>query len=537
VPFRTLAGLLVAEISLLALVSGLIGVALGYAMAAALLPDVAASLQGLYGAEVPGRLSLRPWWVLAGLAMSLLGAWVASASALWRVMRMPVLAPAMPRAWGRASQRHVRRTGLSGLALLALAAALTWLAGGLIPAFAAVACLFVGAALVLPWLLSAGLAAAAARSRSPLWQWFWADTGQQLPGLSLALMALLLALAANVGVGTMVASFRQTFAGWLDQRLASELYLTARSEAEAQTVLAALPDGAMALPIWSAETPLAGQPGDVFGIVDHATYRDHWPFLAAEPDVWARVTTGQAALVSEQLARRANLGLGDRLDLPGGDLPIAGIYSDYGNPRPQAIVAVAVLLDRFPDVPRLRYGLRVPPNDARALAANLRARFALSQGALVEQAEVKAFSLAVFERTFAVTGALNVLTLSVAGLALWASLLTLADLRLPQLAPVWAIGLRRSTLVRVEVFRILVLAMMTLAVALPLGLALGWLLLARINVEAFGWRLPMVAFPGQWAALALAALAAASLAAAWPAWRLWRMPAARLLKVFAHERG
>ena len=40
-------------------------------------------------------------------------------------------------------------------------------------------------------------------------------------------MALLLALAANIGVGTMVSSFRLTFTGWLDQRLASELYVTA----------------------------------------------------------------------------------------------------------------------------------------------------------------------------------------------------------------------------------------------------------------------------------------------------------------------
>ena len=57
-------------------------------------------------------------------------------------------------------------------------------------------------------------------ARGALVQWFWADTRQQVPGLSLALMALLLALAANIGVGTMVSSFRQTFVGWLDQRLA-----------------------------------------------------------------------------------------------------------------------------------------------------------------------------------------------------------------------------------------------------------------------------------------------------------------------------
>jgi putative ABC transport system permease protein len=61
-------------------------------------------------------------------------------------------------------------------------------------------------------------------------------------------------------------------------------------------------------------------------------------------------------------------------------------------------------------------------------------------------------------------------------------------------------------------------------------------LLAIVNVEAFGWRLPMHLFPADYARLVLLALVAALAAAAWPAWRLSRMAPADLLKVFAHER-
>ena len=56
--------------------------------------------------------------------------------------------------------------------------------------------------------------------------WFWADGRQQLSALSLALMALLLALSANIGVGAMVESFRTTFTAWLDKRLAAEIYVS-----------------------------------------------------------------------------------------------------------------------------------------------------------------------------------------------------------------------------------------------------------------------------------------------------------------------
>ena len=84
--------------------------------------------------------------------------------------------------------------------------------------------------------------------------------------------------------------------------------------------------------------------------------------------------------------------------------------------------------------------------------------------------------------------------------------------------------------------RALVLAALTAVFALPVGLALAWLLLSVINVSAFGWRLPMHLFPSQWAWLFALAVASAALAAAWPSWRLMRLPPAALLKVFANER-
>ncbi|MEM8537781.1 MAG: hypothetical protein AAGF56_07955, partial [Pseudomonadota bacterium] len=63
-----------------------------------------------------------------------------------------------------------------------------------------------------------------------------------------------------------------------------------------------------------------------------------------------------------------------------------------------------------------------------------------------------------------------------------------------------------------------------------------WILLAIVNVEAFGWRLPMFLFPVDYARLWGYALCAAALAALWPALRLSKMAPNALLKVFAHER-
>jgi putative ABC transport system permease protein len=89
------------------------------------------------------------------------------------------------------------------------------------------------------------------------------------------------------------------------------------------------------------------------------------------------------------------------------------------------------------------------------------------------------------------------LTLIVSAIALLASLTTLGDARLAQVAPVWATGVPRRRLVELELLRLLMLTAATAVIALPLGFALAWRLVAVVNVQSFGWRLPFYLFPGQ----------------------------------------
>jgi putative ABC transport system permease protein len=537
-PAGRLTALMAGELAILALLGGAVGVALGYVIAAALMPGVAGTLRGLYGAEVAGTLALRPVWWLSGLAIALAGTLAAAAGALWRLWRMPLLAAAQARASQLAGRRSARVRAVGAVILLAGALALGLWGQGLVAGFALLGCLLIGAALGLPLMLDRMLALGQAGARGATAQWFWADTRQQLPGLSLALSALLLAMAANTGVSTMVSSFRLTFTGFLDQRLASELYVVARDDAEAARLLDwVTPRVEAVLPLLSADLTVAGLPAEVYAARDHATYRDNWRFLAALPDVWDRLAAGEGVLLNEQGARRAGLTLGDPVALtPGLSLPVVGVYGDYGNPIAQVILGEATFRATFPEVTALRFGLRLPPGEVAALAALLRDELGLPGDAVIDQAAIKAFSMEVFDRTFRVTGALNMLTLAVAAFALLMSLLTLAAMRIPQLAPVWALGLTRGMLARLELVRAVILAALTAVLALPLGLVLAWVLLAVVNVEAFGWRLPMHLFPADWLRLGGFALMAAALAAAWPARRLSRMPPAELLRVFAHER-
>jgi len=540
---RMLIACLVVELGVLALIGGLFGVISGYWLASVLLPDVAASLRGLYGAEVVGQLRLSPWWWLSGIGLSLLGALLAGANSLLRAARLPLLAVADPQAWHQQYSRWLRRQGWLATVLLAIAlAALIW-GDSLSSGFVLMAGLLLGAALALPVLLSALLNPLLGRSRSVLGQWFLADCRQQLPALSLALMALLLALAANIGAGSMTAGFRQTFNDWLEQRLSAELYINPANPAQAREMhswLKQQPNVAAVLPNWQVSVTLKGWPADVYGIIDHPHYRQHWPLLdSSGSDPWGKLATDDAVMLSEQLARRLKLKAGDHLPIPtpnGTWSPrIVGIYADYGNPKGHVLISSEHLLQGWPQLTPNRFNLRIDPPQIPALLKTLQARFELDDNHIVDQARLKGWSVQVFERTFAATAALNSLTLAVAGVALFISLLTQSQSRLGQLAPLWALGVTRKQLMLLNLGQTWLLAVLTLLLALPLGIALAWCLDAVINVQAFGWRLPLRVFPWQLLQLMGLALLATLMASAWPLYSLYRTQPADLLRTFAHE--
>lgn len=207
----------------------------------------------------------------------------------------------------------------AAIAVFAVAGVLIWFGDSLLAGFAVLAALMLGAALILPMILEIALSLGERSARRPVGIWFWADSRQQLSGLSLALMALLLALAVNVGVGTMVKSFSRTFLVWLDGRLAADVYINAASDAQATKIKAWLrerPEVKAILPGGRADTKFGGAPIEVLGLPDQATYRDNWPLLESTANAWIRLRPGDACFVSEQLSRRMKLAIGDRISVP-----------------------------------------------------------------------------------------------------------------------------------------------------------------------------------------------------------------------------
>ncbi|RAU18869.1 ABC transporter permease [Nitrincola tibetensis] len=537
---RELMAWLLLELLLLSGLIALPGLVAGYWIATLLLPDLSASLAGLYGAQVSSELQLSWQWWQQGVFMAWGGTLIAAIVPLIKLIKQDGvhLGQSMP---SLNDQRRLKGLSILGLVSLLMAVLTAGLGQSLFSGFLLLALVFLSAALLMPVILDRLLSLCQRSAKSMITQWLWADARLQVPNLSVALVALLLALSTSIGVGGMVEGFRNTFTGWLDQRLAAEVYVRTDSEEQAQQVtqwLAGTPSVTAVLPSARAATQLEGVPIELRGFQVHSTYVDHWPLLSEAPQVWQAIESESAVMINEQLARQLALNLGDSIALQGmqqREFTILAIFSDYGNPKGQVMMSLDTLYLNWPDAERGSFALRIEPSQIDALISALKDEFGFTGTQVLDQQAVKGYSLQLFERTFAATQALNLLVLAIAAIALFGSLLTLSNMRLTQVAPIWACGVSRRQLLLIELLRLLALALITALLAIPLGLIISYCLVNVINVRAFGWALPWQMFPHQWFYLTLSALVSAFLAALIPVLKLQFCSPGELLKGFRDD--
>ena len=112
--------------------------------------DVAATLRGLYGANISGTLQLRPDWWLSGLIIALLGTSLAMSAQIWQITKLPILTSAKPRAWMVVTTSYFTLQMKASVVLLTLGSVFAILFDGLVAGFAFLGALLIAAAIALP---------------------------------------------------------------------------------------------------------------------------------------------------------------------------------------------------------------------------------------------------------------------------------------------------------------------------------------------------------------------------------------------------
>jgi putative ABC transport system permease protein len=538
---QVLAGVL-AEAGGIAVLATAIGLALGAWLAHGLVELMLRTIGDLYftAAVSAPPLSLRVF--LTGAALGVGATLIAALGPAADAARTPPDAAMQRAALERDMRARSRVAGWAALPALAIAGLL--LAYGpadLVTGFAALFFVLIAGALATP-MLTAALMRIAERPAERL---------LGLPGLlavrgvtaslsrtGVAAAALAVAVAAVIGVGLMIASFRVSLIAWLDTTLAADYYISAGNQSagpgqapgfDAATIAALGNLSGVAGLSLSRFLRVPTEHGEI-GIRAIAAGPTGWglDIVDGNPDLaLAQLAAGDAVIVSEPLAYRLGLAVGDTIlvPTPAGDRAwrVGGIGRDYNTGGGTVVISQAAFERDWGAQQPTTIGVHLHSDpDARAVETALRD---LLPGVPVRSTRaLRAVSLEIFDRTFTITEVLRILAALVAFLGVLSALLAIQLERVRELAVMRSIGFSPRGLTILVLGQTGLLGLAAGLVAIPLGAALSVLLIQVINRRSFGWSIDFVAAPEPMLGGIALAVAAALLAGIWPALKAARAP-------------
>lgn len=509
---RKVLTLFLGEAAVLALAGIVLGLGLARLLADAAVTLTASTVSTLYIAAVsaPPQMDAGHVWmaIAIGLPLSLIAAAVPALEA----SRVP------PTAAMRGHDTLDMRTRLRlrslawPLAVLALAFALALLPPvGRLPLFAygSSLALVIGAAFLVPAIMF-GLARAGRnllrRSLGVEGLLAHANLTSAIPRLSISVAALAVSLSMMVAIAVMIGSFRETVVYWVGQTLRADLFVgpgirpTVGSEQtvspEVVATLRAHPQVAALDEFRNLDLVYDGNLA-VLGAGSFSVVLEHGSLLFKSPanarELLRQAIGDDAVIVSEPFSMRYGKRDGDVVELPTPQGPrsfrVVAVYYDYASDRGVVVMdrgtfqaywgelapsGVAVYLRDGADPERVRTEmLEMLDQGHRAFIYSNRA--------------LRTEILTVFDSTFAITYALELIAIVVAMLGVAGTLLTLVLERRRELSLLRLTGADRGQVRRMVVIEAALIGAVSQGIGLVVGLALSMVLIYVVNVQSFGW--------------------------------------------------
>jgi putative ABC transport system permease protein len=536
--------LVLAEALVIGVTATALGLLLGIALGHGLVKLVTRTINDLYVTLSVGSLAVPSAAILKATALGVVGTLLAAlAPALEATTTAPRAVLSRSTLEARARRAAPR---LAGAGLVAMAAGWGLLSlgtRGLGAAYAGLFAILLGAALLTP-VATVGLMSLL---RAPMGQLLGLPgrmaagaVVQALSRTSVALAALMVAVATTVGVGVMIHSFRQTVERWLATSLQADVYVSPPSLVSNRPdatldpgLVARLTSTPGVAAVATLRTTRVESPGGAIQLL--ALDTDAQGYRSFELKDGDRSTVGRAlededaVLVSEPLAYRRRVRAGGRLalvtDRGEHDFVVAGVYYDYGSSEGVALMSQRTYRRFWDDRAVSSLGLRAAAGvEVDTLVSALRERAGDAHDLLIRSNRaLREASLAVFDRTFAVTVVLRYVATLVAFIGVLSALTALVLERSRELAVLRAQGLTPREVWRLIVAQTGLMGLVAGLLAVPVGLLLALVLIRVVNQRSFGWTLQLAVGPGELGQAVTLAVGAALLAGLYPAWRITRM--------------
>ncbi|MEL6249887.1 MAG: FtsX-like permease family protein, partial [Cyanobacteria bacterium J06627_15] len=510
--------LILGESLVLSIFGSLLGLGLGIVLGHSIVGLITQSINDFYFVVYVRDISLSRFTLVKGMAIGISAALLASAIPAIEAMRtspnaslkrsslegkVQKLLPWLVLVWGLFT--------LGGVGLLKLEQ------GGLVVAFAGLFSILLAAALLTPpltALLMRGLTPVGAALLGVLGKMAPRDIIRSLSRTSVAIASLMVAVSVIVGVSVMVGSFRTTVVQWLDQTLQADIYVT--------------PPSATANRVFGSIDPVVVDTVRNWTDIDHyVTYNDAdvvvtgfetasdeavtvnrtAKIISADGDVsdgqrpygwirddvknpWPQLDAGEGVIISEALMLRSGLNAPPEtvtMETPVGEktFPVLAVFYDYSSDRGTILIDDQIYLDLWQDPSIASLGLFVKPDvNVDDVVSQLRSAFKDRQDLVAQSNKnLRQGSIEIFDRTFAITGALRLLAVVVAFIGVLSALMSLQLERTRELGILRANGMTPAQMWKLTLLETGIMGSLAGFFAMPLGYTLAWILIYVINVR------------------------------------------------------
>ena len=501
----------VGEAAFLGLLGALIGLPLGRALASGAVKLMATTVQALYVSSQPGSTELSSGSVLLAMVV---GVGVAVASAYSPAREASFVPAVEAMAHGRREHRarvNKRRDLWIALALGAAAAAASRapaIGGKPLFGYVATLLLIAATAMATPALVEAISRVASRGLRHILGvEALLASRtlSASLLRTSVLVGALSTAIAMMTAVGIMVGSFRETVLTWMNDQLPADLYVRPAGEVAADrhpTISLELADKIANLPgvaavdrIREYEISYEGMPAGL-GSVELSALRSYHnaDFLSGRPtrQVLTEMRNANAVIVSEPFANKHHVRAGDTITLALGEklaaFRIVDIYYDYSSERGNIMMDRNVALRYIPDLTPSNLTIYVAPGTRlETVRAEIETAAAGHRVLVFSNRDIRDEALQIFDRTFAITYALEAVAVIIAVMGVAGALLTLVIDRRRELGLLRFLGAAAGQVRKMILVEAGLIGLLSNLAGVTLGFFLSLVLIFVINRQSFGW--------------------------------------------------
>lgn len=362
---------------------------------------------------------------------------------------------------------------------------------------------------------------------------------------SIAVAALTLSISVIVGVGVMIASFRTTVADWLENTIGADIFIS--------------PPSVTATQIDADVDPAIVEKLEAVEGVNHAAYVRAVPVSAPDyPDLppvnlaaisedvsngrrrfaWNNAPEGdyRAALrdgyviVTEPFAYLRNITEENNTitlltDSGEQEFTVIGVFYDYGDVQGTLLMDLSIYRSFYNDPYLTTLALYVEEGASiQDVIDTLRTETLVGMDLEVQSnRELREGALEVFDRTFAITYALQILAVIVAFIGILSALLSLQLEHRREYGIMRANGMTPGQLRKFTLVQTGLMGLTSGILSIPIGMVLAVILIYVINVRSFGWSMEISPVPREFIQAMAVAIVASVAAGIYPAWHLSRL--------------